>query len=50
MVAVVRAGREGRDAAAVLTALVGGLAAVGSLMFLTAAVIMGMIWGGTKAT
>ncbi len=44
--AVVRAGRERRDGAAVLTALVGGLLAVGSLMLLAGAVIMGLIWGG----
>jgi heme A synthase len=50
VIATVRAGREGRDAAAVMTALAGGLVAVGSLMFLSAAVIMSMIWGGTKTT
>ncbi len=50
VLAVVRAGREGRDGAAVLTALVGGLIAVGALMFLSAAVIMSMIWSGTKST
>jgi drug/metabolite transporter (DMT)-like permease len=48
--AVVRAGRDGRDGAAVLTALAGGLVAVGALMFLSAAVIMSMIWGGTKGS
>jgi len=47
---VVRAGREGRDATAVLTALVGGLIAVGSLLFLSAAVIMSLIWSGTKSS
>ncbi len=45
--AVVRAGREGRDGAAVLTALVGGLFAVASLMSLAGAVIMSLIWSGT---
>jgi uncharacterized membrane protein YadS len=45
--AVVRAGREGRDGAAVLTALVGGLFAVAALMSLAAAVIMSLIWSGT---
>ena len=45
--AVVRAGRERRDGTAVLTALVGGLLAFGSLMFLAAAVIMSLIWGGS---
>lgn len=48
--AVIRAGREGRDGAAVLTALVGGLVAVASMMLLAGAVIMSMIWGGTKGT
>jgi heme A synthase len=50
VIATVRAGREGRDAAAVMTALVGGLVAVGALLFLSAAVIMSMIWGGTSTT
>jgi len=45
--AVVRAGREGRDGAAVLTALVGGLFAMAALMSLAGAVIMSLIWGGT---
>ena len=45
--AVVRAGRERRDGTAVLTALVGGMLAFGSLMFLAGAVIMGLIWGGS---
>lgn len=48
--AVVRAGREGRDAAAVFTALAAGLLAVASLMSLAAAVIMSLIWSGTKAS
>ncbi len=48
--AVVRAGREGRDGSAVMTALVGGLVAVGSLMLLAGAVIMSLIWSGTKST
>ncbi len=47
---VIRSGREGRDGRAVVSALVGGLVAVGALMFLSAAVIMGMIWSGTRAT
>jgi hypothetical protein len=46
--AVIRAGREGRDGAAVLTALLGGLAALASLLLLAGAVIMGMIWTGTR--
>lgn len=45
--AVVRAGREGRDGAAVLTALVGGLFAVAALMSLAGAVIMSLIWSAT---
>jgi hypothetical protein len=48
--AVVRAGREGRDGTAVLTALLGGVIAVGSLMLLAGAVIMSLIWSGTKST
>jgi len=50
VVAVVNAGREGRDGRAVLSALVGGLVAIGALMFLSAAIIMGLIWSGTKST
>ena len=46
---VMRAGREGRDAAAFLTALVGGLLAVGAFMCIAAALIMSMIWSGTSA-
>jgi hypothetical protein len=46
--AVVRAGREGRDGTAVLTALGGGLVAAASMLLLAGAVIMSMIWGGTK--
>ena len=45
--AVVRAGREGRDGTAVLTALLGGMFAIGALMSFAAAVIMSLIWGGT---
>ena len=47
---VVQAGRDGRDGRAVLSALVGGLVAVGALLFLAAALIMGMIWSGTRTT
>lgn len=47
--AVMRAGREGRDAAAVLTALLGGLIAVAALMLLAGAVIMSLIWSGTRS-
>jgi hypothetical protein len=46
---VMRAGREGRDGAAVLTALLGGLIAVAALMLLAGAVIMSLIWSGTKS-
>jgi hypothetical protein len=47
--AVMRAGREGRDGAAVLTSLVGGLLAIGAFMLLAAAVIMTLIWTGTTS-
>jgi hypothetical protein len=50
VLSVVRAGREGRDGAAVLTALVAGVLAVASLMALAAAVIMSLIWSGTKGS
>jgi uncharacterized membrane protein YadS len=46
--AVIRAGREGRDGTAVLTALAGGLVAAASMLLLAGAVIMSMIWGGTR--
>ena len=48
LLSVVRSGREGRDGMAVMTALFGGLIAVASLMSLAGAVIMSMIWSGTK--
>jgi len=48
--AVIRAGREGRDGTAVITALLGGLTAVAAMLLLAGAVIMSLIWGGTKAT
>lgn len=44
---VISAGREGRDGAAVVTAVFGGVLAIASLLTLAAAVIMSMIWGGT---
>ncbi len=47
---VVRAGREGRDGAAVLTALVAGGLAIGSLLSIAVAVIMSLIWSGTKGS
>lgn len=46
--AVIRAGREGRDGVAVLTAIAGGIVAILAMMLLAGAVIMSMIWGGTK--
>ena len=46
--AVVRAGRDGRDGAAVLTALLGGLTAAAAMLLLAGAVIMSLIWSGTK--
>ncbi len=48
VLSVVRWGREGRDGMAVMTALFGGLIAVASLMSLAAAVIMSLIWSGTR--
>jgi hypothetical protein len=48
LLSVVRSGRDGRDGMAVMTALVGGLIALASLMSLAAAVIMSLIWSGTK--
>jgi hypothetical protein len=50
LISVVRAGRDGRDGTAVMTALFGGLIAVAALMSLAAAVIMSLIWSGTKGT
>ena len=47
---VVQAGRDGRDGRAVLSALFGGIVAIGALMFLSAAMIMGMIWNGTSSS
>jgi hypothetical protein len=46
---VVRAGREGRDGAAVITALLGGLTAAVALLLLAGAAIMSLIWSGTGA-
>ncbi len=48
VISVIRSGREGRDGMAVMTALFGGLIAVAALMSLAAAVIMSLIWSGTK--
>ena len=48
VVSVIRAGREGRDGMAVVTALFGGLIAVAALLFLAGAVIMSLIWSATK--
>jgi hypothetical protein len=47
---VVRAGRDGRDGAAVMTALVGGLFSVAALLSLAAAVIFSLIWSGTTGS
>ncbi len=47
---VVQAGREGRDGTAVLTALVGGLMAAAAMLLLAGAVIMSLIWSGTKSS
>jgi len=48
LVSVVRAGRAGRDGTAVMTALFGGLIAAAALMSLAGAVIMSLIWSGTR--
>jgi hypothetical protein len=45
---IINAGREGRDGTAVITALVGGLFAMGSLLMMAMAVILALIWNGTK--
>jgi hypothetical protein len=47
---VVSAGREGRDGIAVLTALAGGVAAAAAMPLLAGAVIMSLIWSGTKSS
>ncbi len=46
---IVSAGREGRDGLAVLTALVGGLAAAAAMLLLAGAAILSLIWSGTKS-
>jgi hypothetical protein len=46
---VISAGREGRDGTAVLTALAGGLLAAVAMLLLAGAIIMSLIWTGTKA-
>lgn len=48
LLSVIRAGREGRDGTAVLTSVLGGLLAMGSLLAIAAAVIMSLLWGGTR--
>src|SRR3954466_12115738 len=47
---VLSAGRAGHDARAFFTSLVGGLLALGAMLCLAAAVIMGLIWSGTGTT
>lgn len=47
---VVRAGREGRDGTAVMTALLGGMLAIAAFLSFAAAVIMSLIWSGTQST
>jgi len=46
---IIAAGREGRDGTAVMTALVGGLMAMASMLLLAGAVIMSLLWSGTKS-
>jgi hypothetical protein len=45
---VIKAGREGSDGRAVMTALFGGLIAVAALLSLAAAAVMSLIWTGTQ--
>ncbi|MEW6224892.1 MAG: hypothetical protein AB1627_09695 [Chloroflexota bacterium] len=47
---VVRAGREGRDGTAVMTSVLGGLLAIAAFLSFAAAIIMGLIWGGTATS
>lgn len=47
---VVRSGRDGRDGRAVATALAGGLLAIAAFMAFASAIIMALIWGGTRAS
>lgn len=47
---VVRAGRDGRDGTAVMTAMLGGGLAIGAFLSFAAAIIMGLIWGGTATS
>ena len=47
---VVRAGRDGRDGAAVMTSVLGGLLAIAAFLSFAAAIIMGLIWGGTATS
>jgi hypothetical protein len=47
---VVRAGRDGRDGTAVMTSLLGGLLAIAAFLSFAAAIIMGLIWGGTATS
>jgi len=46
---IISAGREGRDGTAVITALVGGVLAMAAMLMLAGAVIMSLIWSGTKS-
>ncbi len=50
VVNIVRAGRDGRDGAAVLTAIFGGVVAMGAMLCLAAAAIFSMIWSGTTSS
>ncbi len=46
---IISAGREGRDGTAVLTAIAGGLIAVAAMLLLAGAVVMSLVWTGTKS-
>lgn len=47
---VVRAGRDGRDGTAVMASVLGGLLAIAAFLSFAAAIIMGLIWGGTATS
>lgn len=49
VVRIIQAGHERRDGLAVVTALVGGVLAMGAMLSLAAAIIFAMIWSGTAA-
>ena len=48
VVAVVRAGREGRDARAFWAALAGGLVVLGAAGALSAAIVLALVWSSAR--